>query len=175
MAGQVVDRPPSPPTSGRLASPGSQALVMKNQLKHTIATGRDKDPAFFDKLAEELEKLLAEEAAGRISQAQFLEQLELFGQRIKDKDNTGFEHPAHSAVYHYLASLLSEETARIATTKLFEDADMSRTMAANWKQMDDLHPELRALLHKLLIPLAGWERSVAREHAKRIMDILLKN
>lgn len=159
-----------------LASPGSQALVMKNQLKHTIATGRDKDPAFFDKLAEELEKLLAEEAAGRISQAQFLEQLDLFGQRIADKDKTGFEHPAHSAVYHYLASLLSERTARIATTKLFEDADLSRTMAAaNWKQMHDLHPELRTLLHKLLIPLAGWERSVAREHAKRIMDILLKN
>ncbi|HHA2727976.1 TPA: hypothetical protein ACOEQF_002865, partial [Stenotrophomonas maltophilia] len=160
----------------KLASPGSQALVMKNQLKHTIATGRDKDPAFFDKLADELEKLLAEEAAGRISQAQFLEQLDLFGQRIADKDKTGFEHPAHSAVYHYLASLLSEETGRIATTKLFEDADLSRTMAAaNWKQMHDLHPELRALLHKLLIPLAGWERSVARDHAKRILDILLKN
>ena len=66
--------------------------------------------------------------------------------------------------------------ARIATTRLFEDADLSRTMAAaNWKQMHDLHPEMRALLHKLLIPLAGWERAVAREHAKRIMDILLKN
>lgn len=159
----------------KLASPASQALVMKNQLKHTIVTGRDKDPAFFDKLAEELEKLLAQEAAGRISQAQFLEQLDLFGQRIKDKDNTGFEHPAHSAVYHYLASLLTEEPARIATTKLFQDEDLSRTMAVNWKQMHDLHPELRALLHKLLIPLAGWERSVARQHAKCIMDILLKN
>lgn len=160
----------------KLASGGSQALVMKNQIKHTIATGRDKDPAFFDKLAEELEKLLAEEAEGRISQAKFLEQLDLFGQRIKDKDNTGFEHPAHSAVYHYMAAVLGEDTARIATTKLFEDADLSRTMAAvNWKQMHDLHPELRALLHKLLIPLAGWERSVARDHAKRILDILLKN
>ncbi len=160
----------------KLVSPGSQALVMKNQLKHTITTGRDKDPAFFDKLAEELEKLLAEEAAGRISQAHFLEQLDLFGQRIKGKDDTGFEHPAHSAVYHYLTSLLSEETARVATTKLFEDADLSRTMAAaNWKQMYELHPELRALLQKLLIPLAGWERPVARDHAKLIMNILLKN
>jgi type I restriction enzyme R subunit len=160
----------------KLANPGSQALVMKNQLKHTIVTGRDKDPDFFDKLAEELEKLLAEEAAGRVSQAQFLEQLDLFGQRIKDKDNTGFELPVQSAVYHYLAARLSEDTARIATEKLFEDADLARTMAAsNWKQMHDLHPELRALLHKLLMPLAGWERSVAREHAKRIMDILLKN
>ncbi|WP_168795287.1 type I restriction endonuclease subunit R [Paraburkholderia aromaticivorans] len=160
----------------KLASPGSQALVMKNQLKYTIVTGRDKDPAFFDKLAEELEKLLEEEKAGRISQAQFLEQLELFGQRVKDKDNTGFEHPAHSAVYHYLAALLAEDTARVAATKLFEDAELSRTMAAtSWKQMHDLHPEIRDLLRKLLMPLAGWERSVARDHAARILDILLKN
>jgi len=160
----------------KLASPGSQALVMKNQLKHTIVTGRDKDPAFFDKLAEELEKLLAEEAAGRISQAQFLEQLDLFGQRIKDKDNTGFAHPAHSAVYHYLAALLPEDTSRVATTKLFEDGSLSGAIsAANWKQMPDLHPEIRDLLRKLLTPLAGWERSVARDHAGRILDILLKN
>ncbi|MEF2267505.1 type I restriction endonuclease [Janthinobacterium sp. LS2A] len=160
----------------KLASPGSQALVMKNQLKHTIATGRDKDPAFFDKLAEELEKLLAEEAAGRISQAQFLEQLDLFGQRIRDKDNTGFDHPAHSAVYHYLAALLTEGAAREATSKLFQDVGLSSAMAAaNWKKMHDLHPEIRDLLRKLLMPLAGWERSAARDHASRILDILLKN
>lgn len=160
----------------KLASSGSQALVMKNQLKHTIVTGRDKDPAFFDKLAEELDKLLEEEKAGRISQAQFLEQLELFGQRIRDKDNTGFTHPAHSAVYHYLAALLNEGTARVATTKLFEDEALSKTMAAeNWKQMRDLHPDLKDWLRKLLMPLAGWERSVARDHAARILDILLKN
>lgn len=160
----------------QLASPGSQALVMKNQLKHTIVTGRDKDPAFFDKLAEELEKLLEEEKAGRISQAQFLEQLELFGQRVADKDKTGFETPAHSAVYRYLAALLGEDTARAATTKLFEDPSLSQTLAAsNWKQMLDLHPEMRDLLRKLLMPLAGWERAVAREHAARILDILLKN
>ncbi|WP_284965839.1 hypothetical protein, partial [Enterobacter cloacae] len=61
----------------QLASPGSRALVMKNQLKHTIATGKDKDPGFFGKIAEELEKLLEEEKAGRISQVKFLEQLEL--------------------------------------------------------------------------------------------------
>lgn len=160
----------------KLANPGSQALVMKGQLRYTIATGRDKDPAFFDKLAEELDKLLAEEAAGRLSQAQFLEQLDLFSQRIKDKDNTGFAHPAHSATYHYLAALLPEESARAATTALFADIDLHNTMAShNWKQMYDLHPEMRDLLRKLLMPLAGWERAVARDHASRIVDILLKN
>lgn len=160
----------------QLASPGSRALVMKNQLKHTIVTGKDKDPGFFDKLAEELEKLLEEEKAGRITQAKFLEQLELFSQRIQDKDNTGFIKPAHSAVYHYLAALLAKDTARAATTKLFEDEELSRTVATdNWKKMPDLHPDIRDHLRGLLMPLAGWERSVARDHAKRIFDILLKN
>ena len=160
----------------QLASPGSRALVMKNQLKHSIVTGKDKDPAFFDKLAEELEKLLEEEKAGRITQAKFLEQLELFSQRIQDKDNTGFMKPAHSAVYHYLAALLAEDTARVATSKLFEDEELSRTVATNnWKKMPDLHPDIRDHLRGLLMPLAGWERSVARDHAKRIFDILLKN
>ncbi len=158
-----------------LASPGSQALVMKNQLKHTIATGRDKDPGFFDKLAEELERLLAEEKAGRISQAQFLEQLELFGARIRDKDNTGFETAAQSAVYHYLAAALNADTAQTATEQLFAHPDVARTLAANWKQMPQLHPDLKELLRQLLVPLAGWERAVARDHAGRILDILLKN
>lgn len=160
----------------KLASPGSRALVMKNQLKQTIVTGKDKDPAFFDKIAEELEKLLEEEKAGRITQAKFLEQLELFSQRIQDKDNTGFNKPAHSAVYHYLAASLAEDTAIVATTKLFEDEMLSRALATeNWKKMPDTHPDFRDHLRGVLMPLAGWERSVARDHAKRIFDILLKN
>lgn len=160
----------------KLASPGSQALVMKNQLKHTIVTGRDKDPAFFDKLAAELEKLLEEEKAGRISQAQFLEQLELFGQRIKDKDNTGFAFAAQSAVFHYLESHLASELARIVTTKLFEDAELVHTIASgNWKAMPDLHADLKKHISSLLVPLAEWQRSVAREHAAQVLNILLKN
>ncbi|WP_446325860.1 type I restriction endonuclease subunit R [Burkholderia pseudomallei] len=160
----------------KLASPGSQALVMKNQLKHTIVTGRDKDPAFFDKLAEELEKLLEEEKAGRIIQAKFLEQLELFGQRIKDKDNTGFAVPAQSAVFHYLESHLSSDIARGVTTKLFEDAELNHTMASgNWKAMPDLHPDVKKRISSLLVPLAGWQRSVARDHAGHLLAILLKN
>ena len=158
-----------------LATPGSQALVMKNQLKHTIATGRDKDPGFFDKLAAELDKLLAEEKAGRISQAQFLEQLELFGTRVREKDNTGFATAAQSAVYHYLAALLDADTAQAATTQLFADPELARTLAAHWKQMPQLHPDVKDLLRKLLMPLAGWERGAARDHAGRILDILLKN
>ncbi|VVD64853.1 deoxyribonuclease HsdR [Pandoraea iniqua] len=160
----------------KLASPGSRALVMKNQLKHTIETGRDKDPVFFDKLAEELEKLLEEEKAGRITQAQFLEQLDLFGQRIKEKDNTGFSSPAHSAAFHYLESHLSSDVARGVTTKLFEDAELSHTMASgNWKAMPDLHPDIKKRLSSLLVPLAGWQRAVARDHAGNLLTILLKN
>lgn len=160
----------------KLASPGSRALVMKNQLKHTIETGRDKDPVFFDKLAEELGKLLEEEKAGRITQAKFLEQLDLFGQRIKEKDNTGFSSAAHSAAFHYLESHLSSDVARGVTTKLFEDAELSHTMASdNWKAMPDLHPDIKKRISRLLVPLAGWQRVVARDHAGNLLTILLKN
>ncbi|MGA3980529.1 type I restriction endonuclease subunit R [Ralstonia nicotianae] len=160
----------------KLASPGSRALVMKNQLKHTIETGRDKDPVFFDKLAEELEKLLEEEKAGRITQAKFLEQLDLFGQRIKEKDNTGFSSQAHSAAFHYLESHLSSDVARGVTTKLFEDVELSHTMASdNWKAMPDLHPDIKKRISSLLVPLAGWQRAVARGHAGNLLTILLKN
>jgi len=160
----------------KLASPGSRALVMKNQLKHTIETGRDKDPVFFDNLAEELEKLLEEEKAGRITQAKFLEQLDLFGQRIKEKDNTGFSSPAHSAAFHYLESHLSSDVARGVATKLFEDAELSHTMASgNWKAMPDLHPDIKKRISSLLVPLAGWQRAVARDHAGNLLTILLKN
>ncbi len=160
----------------KLASPGSRALIMKNQLKHTIETGRDKDPVFFDKLAEELEKLLEEERAGRITQVKFLEQLDLFGQRIKEKDNTGFSSPAHSAAFHYLESHLSSEVARGVTTKLFEDEELSHTMASgNWKAMPDLHPDIKKRISSLLVPLAGWQRAVARDHAGNLLTILLKN
>ncbi|MEF9505378.1 hypothetical protein OWS73_27440 [Burkholderia sp. 1B3(2022)] len=149
---------------------------MKNQLKHTIETGRDKDPVFFDKLAEELEKLLEEEKAGRITQAKFLEQLDLFGQRIKEKDNTGFSSPAHSAAFHYLESHLSSDVARGVTTKLFEDEALSHTMATgNWKAMPDLHPDIKKRISSLLVPLAGWQRTVARDHAGNLLTILLKN
>lgn len=161
----------------KLASPGSQALVMKNQLKHTIATGRDKDPAFSTSSRRSWKSCLPRENAGRVSQAQFLEQLELFGQRIRDKDKTGFDHPAHSAVYHYLAALLTEDTARVATIKLFEDKDLSQTMAAgNWKQMPDLHPEIRDLLRRLLMPLAEVGNAPWRTRPSgKLLDILLKN
>ncbi|CBJ36234.1 Putative type I site-specific deoxyribonuclease, HsdR family [Ralstonia solanacearum CMR15] len=160
----------------KLASPGSRALVMKNQLKHTIETGRDKDPVFFDKLAEELEKLLEEEKAGRITQVKFLEQLDLFGQRIKEKDNTGFSSPAHSAAFHYLESHLSSNVARGVTTKLFEDEELSHTMASgNWKAMPDLYPDMKKRISSLLVPLAGWQRAVARDHAGNLLTILLKN
>lgn len=160
----------------KLASPDSQALVMKNQLKHTIATGHGQDPVFFDKLAEELEKLLAEEKAGRISQVKFLEQLELLGERIVNNGKTGFDVPAQSAVFHYLESHLPSDMAREVTHKLFADTELSRTLASeNWKAMTELHPEIKKCLTTLLQPLAGWQRTIARDHAGQVLGILLKN
>lgn len=160
----------------KLASESSQALIMKNQLKHTIETGKDKDPGFFTKLSEEFDKLLEDEKAGRITQAKFLEQLELFAQKVMDKDKTGFANPGQSAVFHYLSQHLPTDTAHVVTGKLFEHAELAKAFASpHWKKMTDTHADIRDALRSQLMPLAGWERSTARQHAAKVLDILLKN
>ena len=77
----------------KLKSLGSQALTMKNQLKHTIATGKQRNPGFFGPLEEALKKLLDDEKEKRIEQAEFLKQLELFSQQIREKA-AGAQHAA---------------------------------------------------------------------------------
>ena len=50
------------------ASLSTKELKMRNNLKHTIQVGIDKDPDFFKPLAERLEKLLELKKVERISQ-----------------------------------------------------------------------------------------------------------
>jgi type I restriction enzyme, R subunit len=41
--------------------------------------------------------------------------------------------------------------------------------------MPDLHPDVKIRISSLLVPLAGWQRSVAQDHAGQLLGILLKN
>ncbi|NMT50720.1 type I restriction endonuclease subunit R, partial [Vibrio parahaemolyticus] len=108
-------------------SAGSAALVMKNKLKHTIKTGKGKDPAFFGDLEEELEKLIQDEREGRIEQALFLEQLELFAQRVRDKDakpsEMGLGTATERAVFNYLEKQVEEAEALAWTKGIFSHPD----------------------------------------------------
>ncbi|WP_257286521.1 type I restriction endonuclease subunit R [Endozoicomonas sp. SESOKO1] len=166
----------------KLKAAGSQALVMKNQLKHTIAVGMRKNPGFFGKLQEALEQLLADEKANRIEQAAFLLQLELFCQQVREKaasgQQAGFNTPAEVAVFDYLRSQLNDdgETAAVWTQALFADQEISQTIASPvWQEKTEIHKPLQTCIRKQLRTLAGWDMTVARQHATELLHILLNN
>ncbi|MBO9492526.1 type I restriction endonuclease subunit R [Thalassotalea sp. G20_0] len=166
----------------KLKAAGSQALVMKNQLRHTIAVGMRKNPGFFGKLQEALEQLLADEKANRIEQAEFLLQLELFCQQVREKaaggEQAGFNTPAEVAVFDYLRSQLNDdsETAAVWTQALFADQEISQTIASPvWQEKSEIHKPLQTCIRKKLRTLAGWDMTVARQHATELLHILLNN
>ena len=167
----------------KLKSVGSQALTMKNQLKHTIATGKQKNPGFFGPLEEALKKLLDDEKEKRIEQAEFLMQLELFSQQVREKasgaQQAGFDSPAQVAVYDYLNSQFEEQvgvSAKQWTMALFGDENIGAVLASPiWKDKKEIHKELQKQIRKKMRALAGWDMGTARQHAATLFDILLNN
>ncbi|HAS6393762.1 type I restriction endonuclease subunit R [Vibrio parahaemolyticus] len=161
-------------------SAGSAALVMKNKLKHTIKTGKGKDPAFFGDLEEELEKLIQDEREGRIEQALFLEQLELFAQRVRDKDakpsEMGLGTATERAVFNYLEKQVEEAEALAWTKGVFSHPDIAEVMLSPiWKKQTDIHNEIKKTIRTILRGLGGWDMTVARQHSAEIFSIMLNN
>ncbi|MDN6971396.1 type I restriction endonuclease subunit R [Vibrio cholerae] len=161
-------------------SAGSAALVMKNKLKHTIKTGKGKDPAFFGDLEEELEKLIQDEREGRIEQALFLEQLELFAQRVRDKDakpsEMGLGTATERAVFNYLEKQVEEAEALAWTKGIFSHPDIAEVMLSPiWKKQTDIHNEIKKTIRTILRGLGGWDMTVARQHSAEIFSIMLNN
>jgi type I restriction enzyme R subunit len=159
---------------------GSAALVMKNQQKHTIKTGKRKDPGFFGDLEKELEKLLQDEKDGRIEQAQFLAQLEIFSQRIRDKDakagDIGFTTASEIAVFNYLKTQVKDAEAEAWTKGIFKDEELAEVLVSNlWKKQDDIHAAMKKSVRSVLRGLAGWDMTIARQHTNEIFKIMLNN
>ncbi|XAG73696.1 hypothetical protein MRN18_03970 [bacterium 19MO04SH03] len=153
---------------------------MKNKLKHTIKTGKGKDPAFFGDLEEELERLIQDEREGRIEQALFLEQLELFAQRVRDKDakpsEMGLETATERAVFNYLEKQVEEAEALAWTKDIFSHPDIAEVMLSPiWKKQTDIHNEIKKTIRTILRGLGGWDMTVARQHSAEIFSIMLNN
>lgn len=161
-------------------SASSAALVMKNKLKYTIQTGKSKDPSFFGDLELELEQLINDERAGRLEQAAFLEQLELFTQRIRDKDTQpaelGLNTAVERAVFRYLLKQVDEAEALAWTKNLFAHPEIVKVMASPiWKKQTDIHSEIKKVMRTMLRGLAGWDLTVANQHIKEIFALMLSN
>ncbi|WP_211825328.1 type I restriction endonuclease subunit R [Kistimonas asteriae] len=164
----------------RLQGAGSIALRKKNQLKEIIRTGLQKNPGFYGKLQEELDRLLAQEKEQRVEQAEFLKQLDMFIQRINERkagaSNAGFESAAQVGVFDYLNAEVGEAAARQWTSTLFAD-DMLSTILASpiWKEKKEIHQDMQKQIRKTFKGLASWDLKASRQHSAALFDILMNN
>lgn len=121
-----------------------------------------------------------DEREGRIEQAIFLEQLELFAQRVRDKDakpsELGLTTATERATYNYLEEQVNEAEALAWTKGIFSHPDIAEVMLSPiWKKQTDIHNEIKKKIRTILRGLGGWNITMARQHAGEIFNIMLNN
>jgi type I restriction enzyme R subunit len=158
------------------ASPATKELKMRNNLKHTIKVGLDKNPDFYKPLAQRLEELLKLKEAQRIDEAQLLLSYteildEILDEQQEGKDK-GFKTERQRAVYNSMKMMFDGE-AEDATHTIFDlikgELDIIRFQEKG-QVLKDIENKIMRYLKS-----AKLERSVARAKAKELVNILIKN
>src|SRR5690606_18336729 len=105
------------------ASPATKELKMRNNLKHVIKVGIDRNPDFYKPLAQRLEELLKQHAENRISDIALLMGYEAFQDEIINQQTEGLEKgfvtERERAVYESMKLIFGDE-AEDATRTFFD-------------------------------------------------------
>lgn len=159
----------------RGASPDTKELKMRNNLKHTIKVGIDKNPDFFKPLAERLEELLKEYAAKRLNQTQLLLAFSNFQDEIikqqQEGEEKGFNTERSKAVFASMKIIFDGE-AEEATKSLF-DLIKGELNIVDWENKGRVKKDIENKIKRLLQD--KLESSEAKSKAKEMVDILVKN
>ncbi|MEL6255776.1 MAG: type I restriction endonuclease subunit R [Bacteroidota bacterium] len=158
------------------ASPETKELKMRNNLKHTIRVGLDKNPDFYKPLAQRLEELLKMREAKRIDEAQLLlaytEMQDAIIDEQSEGEEMGFNTERKRAVYQSMKTLFGEK-AEEATHTVFERIQGELDIVG-WENKGRVQKDIENKLMRYL-KKANLERLAARAKAKEILDILKKN
>ena len=157
------------------ASPATKELKMRNNLKHTIKVGMDKNPDFYKPLAQRLDELLQTKKDERITQTEFLIAMTSMQDEIIEEQTEGeakgFHTEQQRAVYNSM-KVLFDEDAEDATKTIFDlikgELDIVGWQTKGRVQKDIENKIMRFLKIKL-------ERNEAKVKAKEMLDILIKN
>jgi type I restriction enzyme R subunit len=159
------------------ASPDSKELKMRNNLKHTIKVGLEKNPDFYRPLAERLERLIQDKEAGRLQQ---LDLLKAFGE-VQDKiineqkaaENKGFTTARQRVIYDSMKALLDDETKAETTTKAIFKAVEAELYMVGWitngRVLDKIGKKIRRILKKEI------PADKVKAKAKDVLDLIKKN
>lgn len=157
------------------ASPSTKELKMRNNLKHTIKVGLDKNPDFFKPLAQRLEELLKQKKEQRITETQLLLAYAGLGEEIavedKESNEKGFVTNQKKAVYNSM-KIIFEEGAEDATHTLY-DLIAGELSIVGWvdktRVQKDIENKIKRFLRSKLTNIE------AKLKAKDMLEILKKN
>ncbi len=157
------------------ASSATKELKMRNNLKHTIKVGLDKNPDFYKPLAQRLDELLKQKEAQRIDEAQLLIAYSSIQDEIineqKEGEQKGFKTERERAVYNSM-KLIFDEDAEDATKTLF-DLLKGELDIVDWQGKGQVQKEIENKIMRFL--KTKLEREEAKFKAKEMVDVLIKN
>lgn len=158
------------------ASPATKELKMRNNLKHTIKVGLDKNPDFYKPLAQRLDELLKLKAEQRITQLELLKAYtEIQGEIIdqqKEGEQKGFITERERAVYDSMKVVFGED-AEDATKTIF-DLIKGELDIVGWQRKGQVKKDIENKIRRYLTT-AKIERENAKLKAKEMVEVLIKN
>jgi len=153
----------------------SKELKMTHRLKHTIKIEFDKNPEFYKPLAERLEELIEQRRQERITQLDFLKELEEIQNRIinknKEAQSLGFETEKEFAVYKTLENILEGDSKFI--TKILFNALESELNIIDWQNKEQIQKEMRKKIKETIRGKVPQEE--LQSLPKAIVDQLKRN
>ncbi|CAH8283082.1 type I restriction enzyme R subunit [Mariniflexile fucanivorans] len=158
------------------ASPATKELKMRNNLMHTIKVGIDKNSDFYKPLAQRLDELLKLKAEERITQLELLKayadiQDDIITQQ-KEGEEKGFKTERERAVYDSM-KVLFNTNAEDATKTIF-DLIAGELNIVGWQVKGQVKKDIENKIRRYLTT-AKIERDNAKEKAKELVDVLIKN
>jgi len=157
------------------ASPATKELKMRNNLKHTIKVGIDKNPDFYKPLAQRLDELLQLKKDERMTQLELLkaytDMQDVIIAEQKDGEEKGFTTERQRAVYNSMKTIF-EEDAEDATRTLF-DLIQGELNIVSWESKGRVQKDIENKVMRFL--KTKLERTEAKAKAKEMVNVLIKN
>lgn len=157
------------------ASPATKELKMRNNLKHVIKVGIDKNPDFYRPLAQQLQDLLKQHEENRITQSALLQAYADIQDEMvyhqKEGDEKGFTTERQRAIYDSMKIIFADD-AEDATRTLF-DLLSGELSIVGWQDKSMVQKDMENKLIRFLTTKMG--RTLAKNKAVELIDVLKRN
>ena len=148
---------------------------MRNNLKHIIKVGIDRNPDFFKPLAQRLEELIKAREEDRITQLSLLEAFaeiqDIIINENKEGKEKGFESEDQIVVFTTMKSIFAD-MADDATRNIYKAIEGEMSIVG-WEDKGAVRKEMENKIIKVLQP--KMERTDARQKAKELVELIAKN